>query len=123
MDRLDEEYGRRTARGEEPRLRTAIARAELAMLKKVREAIPAATIFSFGAIDLFPGSLAFWVRVPTDAERDGLLKDQTAFDRWMVAILLESGYPEDSVGRVAFTAESDETVNREHGGNWWYAIK
>ena len=122
MDVTDEGYGRRTRKGEEPLLRAAIARAELAIAARLRPSIPAVSVFSFGAVELFPGSLAIWVRVPSDVERDRLLGDP-GFEAELRDLLAAAGYPEDALGRVAFTAESDQTVNRDHAGNWWYAVK
>lgn len=122
MPDITEQYGRRTAPGEEPLLRTAIANAERTMTAHVRKAMPGASIFSFGAVDLFPGSLAFWVRTPTDAERDALLGDPAVFEA-LRSLLRDAGYPEESLGRVGFTAQSDETVDRDYGGNWYHATK
>jgi hypothetical protein len=37
--------------------------------------------------------------------------------------LLAVGYPEDAVPKVGFAFESQETVDRDYNGNWWYAVK
>jgi hypothetical protein len=71
-----------------------------------------------GAIDLYPSCLAFWICVATDAQRDALLADP-AFAGRMRRIVADCGYPADSVDRVGFTSESDETVDRDWAGNWY----
>lgn len=116
------DYGRRTGAGEEPLLRQAVRRAEIAITSDVRRTIPDARVTSFGAIDLYPACLAFWICVATDAQRDALLGDPT-FAARMRRIVADCGYPQDSVDRVGFTSESDETVDRDWGGNWYHAMK
>ena len=116
------DYGRRTSAGEEPLLRQAVRRAETAITSDIRRTIPDARVTSFGAIDLYPGCLAFWICVPTDAQRDALLGDP-AFATRLRRIVADSGYPEDSVDRVGFASESDETVDRDWNGNWYHAMK
>jgi hypothetical protein len=103
-------------------LQAAIARTEAAMRVHLRRTIPQAGIFSFGAVDIHPKHLAFWVKTATDAERDALLGDP-GFRPAMRAILLDAGYPADAVPLVGFTAESQETVERDWGGNWWHRVK
>jgi hypothetical protein len=116
------DYGRRTMAGEEPLLRAAVRRAEIAITSEVRRTIPGARVTSFGAIDLYPSCLAFWICVATDAQRDSLLGDVAFSDR-MRRIVADCGYPADSVDRVGFTSESDETVDRDWAGNWYHAMK
>jgi hypothetical protein len=81
-----------------------------------------ASVFWFGAYWIHPKHLAVIIRVRTDSEKSKLIQDQ-AFWHDIKADLASVGYP--AVGRdgVAFEAESDETVNREWEGNWWYRFK
>jgi hypothetical protein len=116
------DYGRRTAPGEETLLREAVKQAEIAIGAEVRRLIPNARVLSLGAIDLYPSCLAFWICVATDAQRDSLLADWT-FPERMRRIVADCGYPQDSVDRVGFTSESDETVDRDWNGNWYHAMK
>lgn len=119
---IDPSYGRRTRPGELPALRRAIAEAERLIRAEIRRTIPEAGLFSFGAVDAFPGALAIWVTTRTDAERDRLLRDP-GFEPKMRALLGQAGYPADCVGYAGFTAESEETVERDYKGNWYWAVK
>lgn len=119
----DDSYGRRTRPDELPALRSAIAAAERAIVAHVQRTIPGAGVISLGAVDLYPGTLAFWVTTPTDAQRDALLADQAGFEATLREIVRASGYPEDAVPLVGFTAESEETVERNYNGNWYHAMK
>jgi len=122
-DAAARQYGRRTQPGEEPALEAAIARASAAIVKHLRPKNPGVSVFHFGATDLFPGSLAIWVRTKTDAQRDALLADRPAFEADLRVHLAAAGYPPDCLPFVVFTAQSDQTVDRDHGGNWYYAVK
>ena len=119
-DRL---YGRRTHPGEQPALEAAIARASAAIADHLQPTIPGVTVFHFGALDYFPGSLAFWVRTKTDAQRDALLADRPTFEATLRETLATAGYPPECLPFVAFTAQSDQTVDRDHAGNWYAAVK
>ena len=34
-----------------------------------------------------------------------------------------AGYPPDAIVEVGFAFESQQTVDRDYGGNWWYAVR
>lgn len=96
--------------------------AEQAIIALARRKVASAGAFHFGAVDISPDHLAFWITTATDAERDRLAAD-TAMQDHFRRVLLRAGYPVDAVPKVAFAFESQETVERVHGGNWWYAVK
>jgi hypothetical protein len=77
---------------------------------------------SFGATSIDPRHLCVCINVNRDAERDLLQEDHELIDQFRQA-LLESGYPAESVQHVGFSFESQETVDRDFGGNWYYARK
>ncbi len=79
-------------------------------------------VSSFGATGIDPRYLCVCINVDADAERDRLLADSGLFDEFRLA-LLRSGYPAESVPLVSFSVESQETVDRDFGGNWFYARK
>ncbi len=75
-----------------------------------------------GASDIDPKHLAVWITTQTDRQRDALSADESLKAR-LREILAESSYPQKAIPQVGFAFESEETVQRDHGGNWWYAIK
>jgi hypothetical protein len=79
-------------------------------------------IWWIGAIDINPRHLVFWVATDRDSERDALLADQS-FIRDCLKALAASGYPREAASLAHITAESQQTVDRDFGGNWWYAVK
>ena len=104
------------------KLEEARRRGEAAIKTWLKQQHPSADVFTFGAIDLNPGLLAVWVRTATDADRDRLASDKALLVE-MRQLLVEAGYPPSALKSVSFTYESDETVKRDFGGNWWWAIK
>lgn len=99
-----------------------IQAAEQAIIGLARGKVASAGAFHFGAVDISPDHLAFWITSATDAERDRLAADTALQDEFR-RTLLRAGYPADAVPKVGFAFESQETVERVHGGNWWYAVK
>jgi hypothetical protein len=77
---------------------------------------------SFGAVDINPVHLAVWFITDTDAQRDQLLASPD-FVQTCRAALVASGYPSEAVHHVGFSAASEETVQRDWGGNWWQFFK
>jgi hypothetical protein len=99
-----------------------IRAAEAAIIALARQKVARAGAFHIGAVDIGPANLAFWITTATDAERDRLKADETMRAAFRAA-LAEAGYPADAIPHVGFAYESQETVSRDHGGNWWYAVK
>ncbi|WP_183204088.1 hypothetical protein [Brevundimonas lenta] len=97
-------------------------RVERAMIAHARTIVPKADGFSFGAIDIDPKHLAVWITTPTDRERDRLARDPAVAARFR-EILAEEGYPPAAIPDVGLAFESQETVDRVFGGNWWHAVK
>jgi hypothetical protein len=87
-----------------------------------RRLVPLATVFTLGAVRIHPRHLAFWITTPSDAERD-LLRASPELISEFRAALRAIGYPAIAVPDVGFEIESQEIVDRDHGGNWWYAVK
>ena len=79
-------------------------------------------VSSFGATSIDPRHLCICIDVNSDDERNRLYEDQALIDQLRQA-LIACGYPEGSVPLVSFSVESQETVDRDFGGNWFYARK
>jgi hypothetical protein len=60
----------------------------------------------------------FVIAVQTDRERDRLRADQQLSEQFKQA-LVRVDWPEAARPHVEFEIESEETVKRESGGNWW----
>lgn len=72
----------------------------------------------YGAYDIHPRHLTYWVCVQGDAERDRLAADQ-ALASDLRALLVSHRYPAEGLAGVSIGFESQETVDRESSGNWW----
>ena len=105
-----------------PALDPIILAAEQVILDRARAKVNSAGIFHFGVVDISPEHLAYWITTKTDAERDRLSADAGLIASFRAA-LAEAGYPADAISRGGFAFESQETVDRVHDGNWWYAVK
>ena len=103
-------------------LQPVIKDAERRILELARRHCAKPAVFSFGAVEIKPVHFAVWVTTPTDRERDRL-KTTPGLEDSFRAALLAAGYPAQAVPQVGFAYESQETVDRVHGGNWWYAVK
>jgi hypothetical protein len=79
-------------------------------------------ISSIGAIDVDPKHLAFWIATDKDWERDELLGG-LSFRNDCLEALLRCGYPEEAVPFVAVAVESQQTVDRDSFGRWYWAMK
>jgi hypothetical protein len=103
-------------------LSVTIQNAEREIERLSRQHCGDAKVFSFGATDIDPRHLAIWIITTTDYDRDLLRANQTLLSEFDTA-LLNVGYPPEAVPNVGFAFESQETVDCDHKGNWWYAVK
>lgn len=70
-----------------------------------------------GATAISPRYLAFSILTDTDRERDLLRQDSEMYEELRGA-LEKAGYPQEAIPLVHFGIQSQETIDREYGGNW-----
>ena len=66
--------------------------------------------------------MVFVVGVPTDEAKEAL-KSNSSFSAAMKNLLEVYYWPKPARPDVAFDIESQETVDRDSNGNWWYHYK
>jgi hypothetical protein len=76
----------------------------------------------YGANDIHPRHLVYWICVQTDREKERLERAQD-FQARLRSILDEYEYPIEGRAHVFIGFESQETVTRDSGGNWWHHWK
>ena len=81
----------------------------------------------------YPYDSSFWIAVSTDLERDKLLKDKKFHDH-LHTVFEKTGYlkmvedfkkqkPPVFCPELYITYQSQETVDRDYEGSWFYAMK
>ena len=68
-----------------------------------------------------PYSVWAWLGTATDAERDAL--PELPFRDEVLEILRSAGLSEGDVGEFGTTKQSQETVDRDYEGSWFYALR
>jgi hypothetical protein len=103
-------------------LKWKIKKIESALKELVRAEGYKPMVWSFGAYYIHPKHLVFVVGVPTD-EGKAALKGNDFFIASMKTLLEKYNWPKHARPEVVFDIESQETVERENNGNWWYHYK
>ena len=115
------------AEGVGPRLRMMVQNRRTR--RAVKDAIPriVAMLESHGVKRVqwflgFGGEPVIWLVTSTDAERDAVAR-QGFFREEVLAKLAEAGVGDPPLSKAGVTVESEESVERDWQGNWWYAMK
>lgn len=74
------------------------------------------------ALDLDSPRPWFLVKTKTDAERD-LLTGNEALLKEIKGVFRARDCPDEILQRIVFTFQSQETVERDYAGNWYFALR
>ncbi|HWZ34736.1 MAG TPA: hypothetical protein VNW51_01180 [Mucilaginibacter sp.] len=80
------------------------------------------TILWYGAYDIDPKHLIYWITIKSDNQKNRLESDKE-LHRKLRNLLIEYDYPENARDSVGIEFESQETVDRESNGNWYHHFK
>ena len=65
---------------------------------------------------------AIWLCTATDKQRDGLSRVNPHLEE-VRSILLSAGFTPKQLTGLSTTAQSQETVERDYEGSWFYAVR
>ena len=95
-----------------------LAKAERGLLMRL-EGCGVTRVTSVGAFPDVPGAW-IWLCTSTDAERDILIRDPSILPTGLSA-LQDAGFTESDLSRSGVVVQSQESVERDFGGNWFNA--
>lgn len=75
-----------------------------------------------GAVAISPKYLSIWLRTDKDFERE-ILKNDSTLRPAIDDILRGVGYPRECIPEIGLAIQSQQTVDRDSGGNWFLAMK
>lgn len=107
--------------------KTAIEKATLQIEAEMKRMMKDASeekvwVTHYGANDIHPRHLVYWICVDSDAEKHRLEANSELTSR-LQSLLVKFDYPAEGREGVHIGFESAETVNRESNGNWWHHWK
>ena len=103
-------------------LKWKICRIESAIKSLIKTENSKPIVWSFGSYTIDPKYLTFVVGISTDEKRNQL-RNNTEFNKSLKLLLAKFNWPKKARNYVTFDIESQETVDRETNGNWWYHYK
>ena len=80
------------------------------------------SITHYGADDIHPRHLVYWICVDSDEEKERLIRDNGLYKE-LRKLLVTHDYPISGRDEVHIGFESQETVDRESNGNWYHHWK
>ncbi len=104
-------------------LNQKIKHTELAMINLIRNfSSEDIRIINYGAVDIDPKHLVFWIITKSDAEKMKL-KFNSDLQKELKNLFYLHKYPEEACKNISIGFESEETVKRESNGNWYHHFK
>ncbi len=103
-------------------LKWKIWRIENSLKRMIKDSGIKPFVWSFGAYYIDPKHMVFVAGVQTDEEKQKLKSDKN-IENQMKELLEKFNWPIDARKHVLFDIESQETVDKENNGNWWYHYK
>jgi hypothetical protein len=98
-------------------LEPTVIRTENEILGAVRRLVPDAELKRIGPMGLPTPSWSCWIATQTDKDRDRI-KDDAAFLAKLYDLAASSGFAPST-----FVVQSQETVDRDYKGSWFYAMR
>jgi hypothetical protein len=98
-------------------LEPLVVRAEAAILGIVQQVVSTARLKRIGPVDINGPSWSCWVVTDRDSER-AVLAGDSALRATLNEVAVKAGFAPDS-----FTFQSQETVDRDYDGSWFYAMR
>lgn len=80
------------------------------------------SILRYGAYDVDPKYLVIWIITQSDKVRDDF-KNNEVLKKLLREKFYYVDYPESSINDVKIGFESEETIKRESGGDWYLHFK
>ncbi|WP_460901711.1 hypothetical protein [Paraburkholderia jirisanensis] len=73
-------------------------------------------------VDIESDAPTAWIKTKTDKERDLLLANLPLLDEFK-QIFRHRGYSEATLPKILFSFQSQETVDRDFKGNWYFTLR
>ncbi|WP_029272583.1 hypothetical protein [Flavobacterium sp. KJJ] len=80
------------------------------------------SVLKYGAYEINPKYLVYWICVNTDEVRNKLSNDKILKET-LRNVIINAEYPIEAVNDVFVGFESQETVDRESNGDWYLHFK
>jgi hypothetical protein len=88
------------------------------------QALASVGVVRIEVVSAFPGSerIAVWLCSSTDVQRDAFPRSNPYLEK-VRTVLLTAGLTPDQLEELMTVAQSQETVDRDYEGSWFYALR